>query len=317
LQAKPNLFIFMGDNVYGDAPGQDASLPALAEAYRRRAQSAGFIRMRQSVPLLAIWDDHDYGVNDGDRNFPFKAEAKAQFLSFWGVPADSPRALRPGLYDAVMLGPPGERVQIILLDLRWFRDPFKPTDQPGAPGKERYLPDRDPIRTMLGAAQWAWLKSELEKPADLRLIVSSIQVLADGHGYEKWGNFPVERQRLFDLIRETEANGVVFLSGDRHVGALYRETEGVPYPLFEMTASSLNRPAADIVDEPADNRLGRLFNQSNFGHVLIDWARQTVRLELRDVDGRVVEPAASVPLAALRVPEIVAEPGVGATVPGG
>ena len=317
IAARPELFIFMGDNVYGDVSGKDPALPELAKAYRDFGQIAGFKSLREEVPILAIWDDHDYGVNDGNRTFALKAQSKALFMSFWNVPLDSPRAKHPGLYDSVIIGPEGERVQIILLDLRWFRDPFKPTDQRGAPGKEVYLSDPDPIRTMLGAAQWAWLEGELRKPAELRLIVSSIQVLADGHGFEKWGNFPVERRRLFDVIAKTSANGVVLVSGDRHVGALYRQAEGVPYPLFEMTSSSLNKPATNITDEPGDNRLGGLADQANFGLVLIDWTRRTVRLELHDVDGRVIEPVASVPIAALHVPEVVTAPTIGTVVPGG
>lgn len=315
--ARPDLFIFMGDSVYGEVTGKDPALPELAEAYRTFGKIPGFLRMRQEIPILAIWGDHDYGMNDADRTFAFKAQSKALFMSFWNIPLTAPRAKRPGLYDSVILGPPGKRVQIILLDLRWFRDPFKRASRGGEPGKEIYVPDRDPIRTMLGPAQWSWLEGELKKPAELRLIVSPIQVLAEGHGDEKWGNFPRERQRLINLIAGTKANGVVFLSGDRHVGALYRQAENMPYPFFEMTSSALNRPADDIADEPADDRLGGLFNQANFGLVLIDWARQTVRLELHDVDGRPVAPIASVPLAALKVSTELAAPAIGTVVPGG
>ena len=66
--------------------------------------------------------------------------------------------------------------------------PLKPTDQPGAAGKERYVPDDDPGKTMLGEVQWAWLADRLREPAELRLIVSSIQVVAEAHGWERWGN---------------------------------------------------------------------------------------------------------------------------------
>ena len=115
------------------------------------------------------------------------------------------------MYDARTFGPPSMRVQVILLDTRFFRSPLKPTDERGAPGKERYLPDDDPAKTMLGDAQWAWLAERLREPAALRLIVSSIQVLAEGHGWERWSNLPKERQRLFDLIRDTGARSVLFL----------------------------------------------------------------------------------------------------------
>ena len=58
---------------------------------------------------------------------------------------------------------------------------------------------------MLGAAQWAWLRAQLLQPAELRLIVSSVQVLAEGHGWEGWDNLPLERTKLLGLIDETAA----------------------------------------------------------------------------------------------------------------
>src|SRR5207247_2149539 len=149
---------------------------------------------------------------------------------FWSLPADDPRRSRPGVYHAAIYGPPGKRLQVILLDTRYFRSPLKVTDQPDAPGKERYVPDDDPGKTMLGETQWGWLAQRLREPAELRLIVSSTQLVAEGHGWERWGNFPRERQRFYDLIRDTRANGVMVLSGDRHIGAIYRETTGVAYP---------------------------------------------------------------------------------------
>src|SRR5260370_9184452 len=93
---------------------------------------------------------------------------------------------------------------------------------------------------MLGPVQWAWVAGELRKPAEIRLIVSSTQVLAEGHGWERWGNMPLERQKLLDTIRDSGAKGVVLLSGDRHVGALYHETPRGHCPLYELTSSALD-----------------------------------------------------------------------------
>ena len=239
LAYKPELFIFAGDNVYGDFNTADAG--PLRKAYATADAIAGYNKLRDSVPHLAVWDDHDYGLNDGGGDFPHKAVSKDLFLDFWKVPASDVRRTREGIYNAHIIGPPGMRVQVILLDMRWFRSPLKLTDQRGAPGKERYLPDPDPAKTMLGETQWAWLADELRKPAELRLLVSSIQVLAEGHGWERWGNFPLERQKLFDTIRDARANGVVLLSGDRHIGALYREAPADMPPLYEVTSSGINK----------------------------------------------------------------------------
>lgn len=281
---RPEFFIFAGDNVYGDFKTAEAG--NLRQAYDAATRIPGYARLRETVPHSAIWDDHDYGSNDGGVEFPHKAVAKEEFLKFWKVPAGDVRRTREGIYTAQTYGPTGRSVQVILLDVRWFRSPLRITDQRGALGKERYLPDPSPDKTMMGATQWAWLAAELRKPADLRLVVSSTQVLAEGHGWERWGNFPLERQKLFDTIRTAGADDVVFLSGDRHIGALYRETPPGLYPLYEVTSSGLNKVYA-TAKEAGPNRLGDLLAEANFGTIDIDWPRRRLTLALRDMQGEV------------------------------
>jgi alkaline phosphatase D len=295
LAGKPDLFVFGGDNVYCEMP---YSMAKLRRAYAQAAESPGMGRLRRSVPHLAIWDDNDYGMNDGGADFAFKAESKAEFLSFWKAPADDLRRSREGLYDARVFGPPGQRVQVLLLDGRWFRSAWKRTDQRDAPGKERYVPDADPSKTMLGEAQWQWLEAQLRQPAEVRLLVSGIQVVTDGHGWERWGNFPRERERLYRLIGSTGAQGVVFLSGDRHIGALYREPAGTPYPLYEMTSSGVTHTWRDAA-EAGPNRLGALFTELHYGTVDIDWVASALSLSLRGIDGK-PQRSVSLPFAQLQ-----------------
>ncbi len=294
LRYLPDLFIFAGDNVYGDlSPG---AANGLREAYAKAAGIEGYRKLRAEVPVLATWDDHDYGQNDAGGDFPYKDQAKALFLEFWQVQADDPRRTRDGVYDAKIYGPAGRRLQVILLDLRSFRSPLRRKPE-GAPGPGPYTPDPDPAKTMLGEAQWAWLEEQLRRPAELRLIVSSVQVLAEGHGYERWGNLPRERQRLLELIAGTRANGVILLSGDRHVGALYRRDEGVPYPLYEITSSGLNMFYA-AASEPGPLRLGADYGRENFGTIDIDWWAGQVTLSVRALNGEPVREVV-IPLRAL------------------
>lgn len=292
LAYRPQLFLFAGDNVYGDVregrPVPEADLiEGLAESYAKARKVPGLMAVKNTIPHLATWDDHDFGKNDAGAEFAGKREAQKLFLDFWDVPEGDPRRSRDGVHHARTYGPEGMRVQVIMLDTRFFRSPFKPTDERGASGKERYLPDADPSKTMLGEEQWSWLAERLREPAELRLIVSSIQVLADGHGWERWGNLPHERQRLFDLIGETKASGVVLLSGDRHIGGLYREGAGTPYALTEITSSGLNRtfPANR---EPGPNRIGAVYGAANFGTLDIDWWAGTITLSLRAQNGEAV-----------------------------
>ena len=289
---RPELFIFAGDNVYGDVRDgkpipDDQAIKSLRHAYSLVTRVPGFMQVKNSIPHLATWDDHDYGKDDAGADFHGREEAQRIFLKFWKIPPSDPRHARAGVYHAESFGPPGQRVQIILLDTRYFRSPLKRTDQRGAPGKERYVPDDDPAKTMLGDAQWTWLADRLREPAELRLIVSSIQLVAEGHGWERWGNLPRERQRLYDLIRDTGANGVVILSGDRHVGALYRESAGVAYPLVEITSSGINQVFPGN-REAGPNRLGAVFGAANFGTIDVDWWEGSVTLSIRGMNGEPV-----------------------------
>lgn len=290
---KPEFFIFGGDNVYGDVvngkPVTDDSrrLESLTLAYSRAAMNAELKEFRNTVPHLATWDDHDYGKNDAGGDFIHKEEAQKLFVSFWKLPGNDPRRSRAGVYHAVSFGPEGKRVQVIVLDTRYFRSPLKPTDQRGAPGREAYVPDDSSEKTMLGTEQWAWLEERLTEPADLRLIVSSIQVVADGHGWERWGNFPRERQKLYDLIRSTKASRVIFLTGDRHIGAIYKETVNTPFPLYDITSSGLTQHFSGA-RESGPNRISPLYGAENFGTVDIDWWANTVTLSLRSMNGDTV-----------------------------
>jgi alkaline phosphatase D len=284
--SKPNLFIFGGDNVY--ASEQPWRLDKLQNAYAQLAQNTGFAQLRNTTPLQVIWDDHDYGLNDGGADFPHKQASKDEFLKFWNLPVTDPRRSREGLYHSSIYGSEGKFVQIILLDCRSFRSVLKPTDARNTPGKERYLPDADPAKTMLGAAQWLWLEQQLLQPADVRFIVSGVQVVVDGHGWECWGNFPTEQTKLINLISSTRAQGVVFLSGDRHIGAMYKHqvVGSTPtYPLYELTSSGMTH-AWSTAKEAGPNRLGELVTQNHFAQIDINWEARNMSLSLLGEQGQ-------------------------------
>lgn len=274
--------MYNGDIVYGDC--QALPCDELRDAWSTLITDSDFRAAAARLPMEGILDDHDYGMNDCTVNNPFKGFAKNLFLNHFGVAPTDPRWNRPGLYHSKIFGPVGARVQLITLDTRWFRSEFKPTDCPYCPGKERYLPynSSDPeaaTATMLGEVQWAWLQNQLLEPAEVRLIVSTVQVLAVGHGYERWGNIPNELSRLFQMLRDTAASGVVLLTGDRHAGGIYRWPGGgsrnsPPYTLYEVTSSSLThsyRPRnAHYEDERDPQRIGPMFHFNNFGNT---WPR--------------------------------------------
>ncbi|MBK8255326.1 MAG: alkaline phosphatase family protein [Polyangiaceae bacterium] len=281
LQRKPELFVFMGDNIYGDT----TDMAVLQSKYDTLAGDADFAALRAAVPLIATWDDHDYGANDAGKEYPKKAESKEIFLNFWEEPLDSPRRTHDGIYTSYMYSEPGGTVQVILLDTRWFRDPLDPVTDPSM-YKNDYQPTTDTTRTMLGAEQWAFVEAELKKPADVRIIGSSTQFGHEYNGWESWTNMPHERQKMVDLIQSTQANGVVFISGDVHWAELSKlETAG--YPLYDLTSSGITEEWPVI--EPNANRIGDAVAENNVGFVEIEWGdtEDKITLSLVDVDGKV------------------------------
>ena len=288
LAAKPDVFVFLGDNVYSDTDDENR----LRAAYAKLAAQPGFQQLRRTTPILATWDDHDYGTNDSGGDFPAKAMSQQVFLDFFGVSKDSPRRRQQGVYHAETFGPPGRRVQIILLDTRYHRSPlvFEPDPKDPTDGG-RYVPNADPGATLLGVAQWAWLEEQLREPAQIRIIGSSIQVVNEASGGEKWANFPAERKKLFDLLWANRNTGVIFISGDRHYAELEMMDGGIGYPVYDLTSSSLNWAESRWRRiSPDKHRIGLVDRGDNFGLVEIDWNRTDplVRLKIVDVDGDLV-----------------------------
>lgn len=290
---EPDVFVFLGDNVYADT-ADEAKIRA---SYGKLAAKPGYAKLRQSkTAILATWDDHDYGKNDGGKEFEGKDAARRAMLDFFGEPADSPRRKRDGIYESYLFGPEGQRVQIIVLDTRFNRDELRGDAAYQVKGEDGpYFAGGGGDGTILGEAQWRWLEKQLRQPADVRLIASSIQFVADDHGWEKWANFAGERQRMLDLIDETDANGVIFLSGDRHICELTclpaeseddeqaEETQGIDYPLYDITSSGLTNVYHAAARRAGRLRVGEAFAQQHYGLIRIDWASRTLRIQTLDV----------------------------------
>lgn len=278
-----DLFLMLGDNVYGDTDSND--LIELRDAYEKQREN--FDRLNLNFPFEAIWDDHDYGKNDGGEEYIYKEEAEQIFLDFWNIPQDDIRRNRPGLYFEKTQEIDGISIQMIFLDTRFFRDALLPTDEKGAPGKERYVPHTDTSLTMLGEDQWTWLQEQLDKEVDHKIIVTSIQFLAMGHGWEAWKTLPHERQRLIDLVDQSSSE-VLFISGDRHRGGLYQFSTQSGKVISEMTSSSLNLAFAND-EEDGPLRSGPTFVQENYGEILLDKLTNTLTVNLKDNQGKIIQ----------------------------
>lgn len=281
-EQQPDVFVWLGDNLYGDTD----DMTVLQGKYNQLSCKPEFQSLNATVPFIATWDDHDYGRDDAGKEYPFKAESKQIFLDFWQEPKSSARWQREGIYHAFTHGTEGTRVQFILLDTRTFRDSIPPASGKGS--KHDYSPHTGTETTFLGKAQWNWLRNALLEPAELRIIATSNQFGISYNGYEAWANFPHEQQRMVQLIKDTRANGVVFISGDVHWAEISKlEAEGC-YPLYDITSSGITQTWPTL--EPNTNRVGRAFKPNNFGMIEVDWDATPAKLKfsIRNKKGRVV-----------------------------
>ena len=297
IEKNPDVFLFIGDNIYADT----LIMSEMREKYDQLNAKPGFRRLRATCPVLATWDDHDFGVNDGGADYPMRSASKREFVRAFNIPIYSPMRWRRGVHSAHLFGDSDHRVQIILLDTRYFRGPLQKRDVE-TPESGRYIPTTDTSVTMLGENQWRWLEQQLRVPARIRIIASSIQVVAEEQGYEKWANIPHERDRLFDMIRRSSAEGIFFISGDRHIGELSKLDGMIDYPLYDLTSSGLN--CASDAPYPEENRHRiQSVGGDNFGLITIDWGQVSpeVCLEIHHLDG---EPSIQhcFPLSELRIP---------------
>ena len=279
------MFIFMGDNVYGDNKN-NSDLNLLKRAYKKQKIKIPFKRLKETNEIFSIWDDHDYGKNDGGKEFENKKEAKELFLKFWDIPSDDKRRNREGLYFSKKRNTEIGIIQFIFLDTRYFRSALKLTDKKWAPKKEKYIADYDSKKTYLGDKQWNWLKKAFKEKSDIKILISSIQVLAEGHGFEKWGNFPLEKRRLYNLIDENDINKLIILSGDRHRAGIYKDRTKNGNKLYELTSSSLNLAAGKLfkaVEEAGPNRIGPTYLMENYGTLEIN-NDKNIKLSIKDLN---------------------------------
>ena len=271
-----NEFFFMGDNVYGDS--KDGLLKEMEISYLK--QKDMFPEWLYTKKLNAIWDDHDYGKNDGGAEYPLKEQAQRLFLEFWNVDKDDSRYSQKGIYfneEKVILN---NKINLIALDTRYHRSSLDQEDKP-------YYPTTDETKTMLGKDQWKWFEEILKIESDIIIIVSSIQVLPTNHIFEKWHNFPHERSRLLGLLKFTN-KPVIILSGDRHKAGLYEKDN-----IIEMTSSSLNKPISrplsmiwDIFSKESDELLIRdMYYRENYGLLKILPNKKMI-IQLKDMEGK-------------------------------
>jgi len=281
---SPNAFVFIGDNVYADT--YDSM--KINKAYQTLACNPNFQLLKQSTPIYATWDDHDYGMDDVGKYYPLKEASKRMFNSFFQPPNQDELFSHPGIYQAYRFSYRGKKIQLILLDTRTFRSSLKRINKPSEetdtyyPYERLYLPVYTEDSTMLGEGQWAWLAEQLKVKAAVTIIASSTQFATEYNGYETWANFPNEQERMRNLIYAVRKEHVVFISGDVHYAELSKDCTS-EYPLYDLTSSGISESWGFAA--PNVHREDGPIMDNNFGVVRIRPWRKKITFSIYSKQG--------------------------------
>ncbi len=275
LLNKPEVWIWGGDIIYADT----RDMNKLKSEYDKQLNNSGYKKLTRSTKVMGTWDDHDYGLNDGGLEFDKKQESQQLFLDFMGVSKTDERRQREGVYHSESIVNEKGSIKIIVLDTRYFRSALVKDTK----SKKRYQPNADKDATVLGDAQWQWLTKELNaSKADFNIIVSSIQFLSHEHGFETWGNFPFEVEKLKSTIVKSKAKGVLLLSGDRHISEFSKiSLEDVDYPLIDFTSSGLTHSYSSFSGETNQYRIGKVVSEISFGLLKFNFEDNSITMEMR------------------------------------
>ncbi|CAH9053658.1 hypothetical protein PSECIP111854_01213 [Pseudoalteromonas sp. CIP111854] len=280
ITQQPDLFLWLGDNIYADT----TDMGNMRRKYNEKKQNADYHAFLEAkIPVMATWDDHDFGRNNDGKYYPERENAQKEYLRHFDAPDNDPRLNgRAGIYEAKMLGTDDEKTHVITVDARYFRSPTF----------NNYGKCEGEQSTMLGEQQWQWLEQELAKPSEIKLIASGIQVLpplyqgrsmssycAYGNGdqfktaieslgetdmsgtsYESWAEMPNERARLLRMVQKSINDGktktVIFLSGDQHWGEILQKDIpadakfGKQTTVYEITASGFGQNWPYHIENP-------------------------------------------------------------------
>ena len=240
-QHKPQIFIWLGNAVQIAEPNfvnpfkSNAHTPKYAyELYNKLSNLEEYKKLSATTDILGTYDDLDYGIVRGNRDFADKEYSKNRFLDFLEVPqgdGDPRREVGKGIYSTYIYGNGDKSFRLIVLDTRFHKSNgiFK--------------------KDMLGEEQWEWLENVLENDNEVFTFIISATPILPFKRILNEGWYSESRKRLFKLLGRVNKNGIVFLSGGTKFAQISKTScvlPGVNYNLYEITSSGLSNTIGDV-----------------------------------------------------------------------
>ena len=271
-----DVWLWLGDIVYTDKQ----QMADLAEKYSLQKALPAYQDLMGKTKIFGVWDDHDFGKNDAGSAFKKKVESRELLFDFLDLSVAHPARKREGAYQSYSFGEGDQKTLVVLLDVRYFKEPYVRSNSP----KQRYKKNEEGM--LLGEAQWQWLETLLaQSDAKVHLFGGGIQLLSSEHPFEKWSNYPNARKRFVSLLKQYEIKNAIYLSGDRHIAELSAMELEESTVLYDFTSSGLTHAYMGLSEEFNPYRISPLIKQLNYGALQFDWEKQEIQFYLKGVKG--------------------------------
>jgi alkaline phosphatase D len=225
-----------------------------------------------AFPLFHVWDDHDYGANNGDKTFRHKADALKAFREYYPLP-DLPNPA--GIWHSFSYA----QADFLMLDLRSQRDPVKEGNSP-----KKSMLDGDNITN----GQKDWLKGKLaSSTATWKFVISSVPFNPTVEKKDGWSEYSDERNELLNFIQTLGITGVIFISADMHFGGAIDDGTNSGLPEMQIPHTNLDAGHSDTTSRPGDWSEGIFTGDNQPGYGLVHVAADHVTLEVKGSDGSV------------------------------
>jgi alkaline phosphatase D len=254
-KAHAELLVFNGDTVYVDSfefvERGKANHLDIWQRYIDSFKRLPVYHWRRLTPILATWDDHDFGTNDSDRTFIGKNTSLVVFRAFFGG-----RNI-PGIWET---GPSGVSSRFFGFHQRFYFMDDRILRQPNKKQKTQEEFGH------WGQVQHQWLTEDLRRNTTPSWIFNGNQLFSGQFlEYKETfaDNHPAHFRRFIEDLKTIPAP-VIFSSGDIHLSEIMKIPAALlGYQTYELTSSSMHSYTGEGWDNPA--RLpGMITNEFNF-----------------------------------------------------
>lgn len=268
-----DAFFLIGDIVYADYfNGRYLGIKAsdMRHIWSRYIDSRFKLKLYQLKnlkPVFATWDDHDLGINNGDKTYDKLGSVSKVFRSFFPIFEDQYINKGRGVGFKLSLG----TNNFFFLDNRSFRDKSKNGFH-------------------LGQKQANWIVDHAKKSSNLNWLIQGDQFFGGYHKHESFeGNHP-KKFKIFLAKLKKSMKKYVFISGDRHLYEFMKiDADAIGHATYEITTSAFHAKIFPNGGSKIENKRRVKVIDNKYNSVILNIDKSNTYVDAIDESGKVLD----------------------------